>query len=229
MLSDVQPIVDNLVRDANSAGGIARLTAGSRDQAIGLAVKQYSKDRPRRLVSDVVVASTSNEVTPPALWSSLFGDTTLEYPIGEVPPRLIDGDRWQVYRKPSGLVFQLWESLPAGAVVRVEYSVEHTLDAVTDTIPVADREALSSYAAAVLLEQLASAASADGDPTISVDSVSRQPSKSTEYANRAAAFRTRYHQLLGIDPKRLKGSSAMGAGADRASWGSARLLKQARR
>jgi hypothetical protein len=226
-LADVQSLVDSLVRDAQGAGGIGRLASGARDQAVGLAVRRYSLDRPRLVVSDVAVPLASNAVEPPADWDG--GETTLEYPVGDVPPTLIDPDRWQVYATPTGRVFQLWEGLPAGAVVRVTYGMAHQLDAVIDTVPARDREALASYAAAVLLDELASAAASDGDATIQVDGLARSPDRSKALAARAENFRRRYHELLGIDPKRLKGASVLAAPTDRASWGGPRLLRGARR
>ena len=91
--------------------------------------------------------------------------------------------------------------------VRAAYTARQLLDIANDTIPAADREAVSSWAAALLLDQLASLFSGDSDSTIQADSVDPN-SKAREYAARAKAARKRYFDELGIDPKKTVPASA---------------------
>lgn len=201
-LYDFQTLVDELVRD--DAGKIA---APERDRAIGMAAIRYGKDRPRVVVEDVT-ADGSNILPLPASW--VAGKTylaSLEYPVGEYPVSLIDPEMLGVVRTPAGQEIRLVGAITNGATVRATIHLPHTLDVSADTLPEADREAVASYAAAVLLDQLASLYAANQDSTIQADSVDHR-SQSAEYAARARALRTRYFDALGIDPKRQVAASA---------------------
>lgn len=189
MLSDYQGLVDRLVRD--DAG---KLTAADRDEAIGLALIRYGQARPRQGVADV--APTGDTLPLPAGW--VVGSSTLaglEYPIGQLPPASIPGE---LYLGPDGLVVML-ATRPAGPV-RVRYTLQHALTATEDTIPLADREAVAKYAAALLCEQLASFYASDTDSTISADRSFGQ-TRSQAFAARAREYRKQFQAALGIDEK----------------------------
>jgi len=195
-LIDYQNLVDNLVQD--DAG---KLDVDDRDTAIALAVIRYSKDRPDSVVEDV--ASTGGHyIVLPTGWaddSSMV--QSLEYPIGNVPPAYVNGS-W-VYRAPGDVVqIGIPLALSAGEQVRVMHTKPHLLDGVNDTIPDRDREAIASYAAAILYDQLAAFYSGDSDSTIQADGVDHGD-KSSRFAARANKLRKRYFDELGIDPKRL--------------------------
>lgn len=201
-LSDYQILVDELVRD--DAGKIA---TPERDRAIGLAVGRYGKDRPRVVMEDVTADGT-NILPLPASW--VAGKTylaSLEYPVGEYPISTIDPELLGVVRTPTGQEIRLVGAIANGATVRATIHLPHTLDSSTDTLLEDDREAVASYAAALLLDQLASLYAANQDSTIQADSVEHR-SQSAEYAARARALRARYFDALGIDPKRQVAASA---------------------
>lgn len=194
MLADYQNLVARLSRDDTG-----RITPADIDDAIGLMVTRYSKDSPRRVVEDVTSAG-GQVLDLPVAWVAGFSDIEqLEYPIGKVPPELLEA--WEIYQAPSGESILIPDSLEAGEDVRVTFGVFHTLDAATDTIPLADREAAASYAAAILCDQLASLFSGASDSTIAADSVDHG-AKASEFASRARALRKRYYDEMGVDPKR---------------------------
>lgn len=196
MLIDYQTLVDKLVRD--DAG---KLTPTDRDQAIGVAVARYGKDRPRVKVDDVAAAG-GNTLPLPASWEAGFSTlASLEYPLGEVPPAYLETGCWGMYNAPAGPQVMVRDSIAAGVLVRATYTIAHVVTTVVDTIPATDREPVASYAAAVLLDQLASLYSGDSDSTIQADSVNHQ-SKAGEFASRARTLRKRYYDDLGIDTKR---------------------------
>lgn len=201
-LYDYQTLVDELVRD--DAG---RIAAPERDRAIGLAVGRYGKDRPRVVVEDVSADGT-NILPLPASW---VADKTylasLEYPVGEYPVSIIDQELLGVVRTPAGQEIRLVGAIANGDTVRATIHLPHTLNTGADTLPESDREAVASYAAALLLDQLASLYAANQDSTIQADSVDHR-SQSAEYAARARALRARYFDALGIDPKRQVAASA---------------------
>lgn len=200
-LYDYQTLVDELVRD--DAGKIA---APERDRAIALAAGRYSKDRPRVVMEDVTADGT-NILPLPAAWvPNQSYLASLEYPVGEFPVSLVDPELLGVVRTLTGQEIRLAGAIASGATVRATIHIPHTLDAGADTLPEADREAVASYAAAVLLDQLASLYAANQDSTIQADSVDHR-SQSAEYAARARALRARYFDALGIDPKRQVAAS----------------------
>ena len=197
-LHDFQTAVDELVRD--DAGKIA---TAERDRAIARAVTRYSADRPRLVVGDVT-ADGSNFLPLPTAWADAETQITgLEYPIGEWPISLISPEWFGVVPSPTGDEIRLAGVIINGEAVRVSMTVPHTLSATTDTLPNAHLEAVASYAAALLMDQLASLHSGDTDSTIQADSVEHR-SQAQEYAARARTYRARYAEMLGIDPKRLR-------------------------
>lgn len=196
MLVDYTTLVTAAVRD-----DAAKLAAGEITSAITQAVARYSKDRPRAKVEDI--AATGGNLLPlPVAWEADFSQlNSLEYPIGNVPPDIIGAGGWGMYTTPTGLKIQVMAAIPAAAAVRATYTIAHVLSSLADTIPAADREPVASYAAAILLDQLASLYSNDQDSTIKADSV-QHISKAGEFAKRASVLRKRYFDDLGIDTKR---------------------------
>lgn len=196
---DYQNIVGNLARD--DAG---RLDVDARDTAIALAVIRYSKDRPLSAVEDVASLGGHYLVLPTG-WDADSSDVqAVEYPIGNVPPNYLGGN-WR-NNTPTGVQIGIPSSLTTGELVRMTYTKPHVLEGEIDTLPVRDREAVASYAAAILFDQLAATYSGDTDSTIMADGVNHGD-KSGRFASRANKLRQRYFDELGIDPKRLVAAS----------------------
>lgn len=203
MLTDYTTLVTAAVRDDAS-----KLSAGEISSAIAQAVARYSKDRPRTKVEDLT-APGGNLLPLPAAWEADFSQLgSLEYPIGNVPPDIIGAGGWAMYTTPTALKIQVAAAIQANAAVRATYTIAHVLSATVDTIPVGDRESVSSYAAAILSDQLASLYSNDQDSTINADSV-QHSSKAGEFSRRAKVLRQRYFDDLGIDTKRNVAAGAV--------------------
>ncbi len=195
-LADYEALTDALVRDDTG-----KITAANRTEAIARAVARYSADRPRPKVEDVVAAG-GNLLALPAGWQADFSALrSIEYPIGSVPPQLLEQDSYALYQTPSVEQIMLLNAINAGQSVRLNYTIRHVVDGSTDTIRVDDREVVCLWSSALLLEQLAALFSGESDPTIQADSVNHN-SKAAEYAIRAKSLRARYFESLGIDPKR---------------------------
>lgn len=195
-LADYQTLVDKLVRDETG-----KVATTDRDEAIARAVARYSQDRPREKVEDVVAAGT-NYLALPSGWQADFSALrSVEYPIGETPPSFLGQDEIGFYRTPSALQIMLADAPANAANVRLNYTIRHQVDGSNDTIRSDDREPVCAYAAAILLDQLASLFAGDNNPTIQADNVDHN-SKGREYAARASSLRKRYFDTLGIDPKR---------------------------
>lgn len=205
MLADIRALVDDLVRDA-----VGRVGDAARDRTIALAVVQYGKDRPRTAIADIAsVVDGSPAITHlplPTAWQSTSQPLSIEHPIGCVPPHLVPKHVWALLATPTGQMLALPEGIGAGEVHRLVYTIPHVLDDTTDTVPVEDREAVAQYAAAILLDQISALTSGDTESTIKADAVDHG-SSGPNFAERARSARKRYHDLLGIDPKRLQPAS----------------------
>lgn len=195
-LVDYQNLIDNKVRDD---AGIIQTT--DRDQALLSAVKRYSKDKPDEAVEDVVSAGGQYLDLPPG-WQSNFSTLkSIEFPIGNVPPDYLESGAWGIYNAPGGKQVMVRDSLAASDTVRMTYTIKHVVDGSNDTPPDTDLEAICSWAAALLCDQLASHYSGDSDSLIQADSVDHA-GKARDFAIRANGFRKFYFDALGIDPKR---------------------------
>ena len=218
MLADYQSLVTDFVRDDDS-----KITPAQRDNAIALAVERYSTDAPYTKVEDVNGLGTQL-LNLPAGWQDPFSTLRLiEYPIGNVPPTFVAQDDMSLYQTPTGKKIQLRYSIGAGtANVRVTYTVKHTLDGATDTIPTSRREAVACWAAALLCDQLATLYAGQSDSTIQADSVDYK-SKSATFASRARALRKRYTDELGVEERKNTGSGVVVQLSDKDSLGGERL------
>ncbi len=219
MLADYEQLVADLVRDDS-----ARLTLPEKDRAIDAMVKRYSKDRPRIKVQDVT-PDDANLLPLPAAWEADFSELrTLEHPIGNNPPTLIEQGRYEFYQSPSATKIRAIDGVTvAASSVRASYTIKHVVSAAEDTIPLQDREPAACWAAAILCDQLAAFYAGGTDSTIQADSVQQEP-KARQYAERAKGLRKRYHDELGIDDKRAEPAGVVVELKRPDSWNGPRIL-----
>lgn len=215
----LQVLIDSLVRDEN-----AKITPNQRDDAIALAVETYSGYRPRKAVEDVTSVAGGQELALPSAWVADFSAlSSLEYPIGDVPPSVIAVDEYSFYQTPSTQVIQLINALPAGAIVRATFGIKHTVSTVADTIPTGDRETFCKIAAAHLCDQLAAFYSNNSDSTIAADTVDHK-SQAAEYRALANKYRKDFQNALGVDEKTPRPSGVVVAFPQRNSHGGSRMF-----
>jgi len=221
-LDDFLQLVRDLVRDDDD-----RIISDDRLSALTMAVRRYSKDHPLLEVTDMVSIGGAYQALPD-LWEKNFSQLkSIEYPLGDVPPRLLPATRWTLYNSASGQEVIISGGIPSGNTYRVSFNRQHVLDDSTDTIPTVNREPVACYAAAYLCEQLSSAYSGDSDSTIQADSVDHQD-KGKDFAQRARSLRQRYFNELGVEPKRNNASGVV-VDFDRAdSRGGSRLFHRRR-
>ena len=219
MLNDYQVLVNDMIRDGNG-----RIDAEQLDRAIGLAVIQYGKDRPREVVEDII-SPGGKILDVPENAIRVIG---IEYPVAEMPTSHLLSDQWGIYKAPNGEKIILDVHTLMASYVRLTMVRDHILTRTDDTIPAVDREAVGSYAAAILFDQMSAATSADGNATIEADAVNHQ-GKPDNFAKRAATLRQRYYDLLGLDPKRVQGASVNVTVALPSSTGGRRLTHHRRR
>ena len=196
MRDDFLTITTDLLRDERDRVNDAQL-----GRALDLALAQYGKDRPLKTVRDETLPAASR-----LDWPEEGSISAIEYPIGNIPPSLLPRQSWQRYDAPDGAELIFPGGLPAGTTIRLTLLGPHLLTDETDTVPEADREAVASYAAALLFDQMAADTSGDGNPLIAADAV-QHGTKPDNYARRAERLRARYFEILGLDPKRVRPAS----------------------
>ncbi len=203
MLGDFQQQVDALVRDREAV-----IADDGRDAAIGHAVLRYSQDRPIKAVKDLIAADP-HYLQLPTDWARDFSRATqIEYPVGALPPAVLAGEDWSHYDTPAGQMLLVNIGLAPGSTVRVTYTLPHRVDAMTDTIPPVNRDAVACYAAGLLCRELAAYYSGDSDSTIQADTVDHQ-SQSMRFEKRGRELRQRYYESLGVNPKRNTAAGAV--------------------
>lgn len=223
MLSDYRTLVADLIRD-----DAANVAQAELDRAIIAAVARYSKDRARVSVDDMTPTDAYTIALPPAWEADISDLISVEYPVGERPPTLLDPARVYLYQSPSTTVIKSEDALSTAAdSVRVSFTISHQVTALVDTIALKDREPVACWAAATLCDQLAALYSGSTDSTLQADSVQGQ-SRAQEYARRASGLRKRYFNELGIDDKRAVAAGVV-VNLDRAdSRGQDRLTHERR-
>lgn len=196
MLVDWRTLVDQEIKDT---AGI--LDQPARDKAIAEAVKEYSRHRPRERAHELAGTGAAFEWALPADYedgfSAIRGD--VEYPAGKRVPEYIEADDWILYRDPAlGLRFRFPHRTPSATeTVRFLYTVRHTVDAVTDTVPVADRDAGAKLAASYGARSLAAYYAQSQDSTLAADVVNHR-TKSQEYTTLAGQLEKQFKAHLGI-------------------------------
>ncbi len=227
-LADHQRLVAAMVRDD------ANVTdAGDLADAIAAAVARYSVDRPRQVVEDVVVGA-GGLLPIPGFDGQTWKIAAVESPIGREPLETVERGGWRVLRTPTG--WQVAAPLRTGAAARVSLYRPHTLTgadgvpADTDTIPPADREAVASWAAAALLDELAARAAGVTDSTIAADGVD-YGGAADRYRRCAARRRELYRELMGRPPRPVPrpAGTVVSLGRGRLSTGGPRLTHRSGR
>jgi hypothetical protein len=190
-----------------------KLSQADQDDAITQAVKRYSKDRPREMVTDITGVNPSSAFlalpqgggTPPEQFEDGFSIIrSIEFPVGNLPLTFLEGDDWFVYRTPTGLKIALNSLVPeVSDTLRVTWTVRHNQgttgsQAVATTVPDADFEAVCDLAASFCCDKLSAVYARTNDPTIQADAVNYR-SKAQEYASLGKQFKKRYDDHIGIE------------------------------
>jgi hypothetical protein len=184
---------------------------------IAAAVRQYSKDRPYEVVSDVDGNATSDVSLPSGFIDGFSQIRTVEYPIGDVPATIIDENEWVLYRTPTTYKLRFLVEVPptAAASIRVTHTAYHTQGsddktAAASTIPDADFEAVAALAASYAAYQIAQSY-ADGVDGQTDSAFVDGTGRNAAYVAGAKALRAVYDDALGMAPK-AGGTSKHGQG-----------------
>ena len=174
------------------------MDSDERDAAVLAGLETYNRHRRRTLVVD---ASGENdaELALPAGWVADYSELkAVEYPVGNVPPLLLDRDTYEVYQKPDATVIVLHQYTPTDSeTVRLTFTAPHAIDADSSTIPAQHEKAVADLSAGHLCEWVSAHYSSSHDSTLAVDSADHQ-SQGREFAQRAKRFRALGLAALGI-------------------------------
>jgi hypothetical protein len=185
--TDIRTEVSGIVKD--DSGKLVNPT--DYDQAINTALMRYSRHKPLKVLDDVSGDGT-NQILLPVGWSPEFSSVlSIEYPIGDFPPTLLDEEDYYVIDR-AGIV-TLDVELEAADSVRVTYTMLRT----ADDIPDIDLHAFCFLAASICLELLANSFTQDGDSTINADVVDHK-SKGADFTIRAKKLMSLYKDHMGI-------------------------------
>jgi hypothetical protein len=162
--------------------------------AIGAALKRYSKHRPRILVDDIP-GDGGHDYALPQLWSDgLSAIQSVEFPADLVPEVMLDSRDYRLYATPAGNKLRIPYITPtADEIIRVTYNGLHT----EESLPEGDIEAVASLAASTCCSQLAAIFGQTSDPTIQADVVNYR-SKTDEFRRLADYLEGQYKEHLGI-------------------------------
>ena len=191
-------------------GGDLPLAEADRILALAMAVKEYSRHRPRVVVEDETGAGAFDyDLTLLASWTDGFSNIkTVEYPVDDTneTPDILQDDEWTIYEKPAGKFLRFLEDSPvATESIRITYTALHTVTDVASTVFAADEEAMQCLAASHYCEMLATYFAQNQDSAIAADSV-EHTSKARDYAARAKSYRKLYSDYMGVSGGALPAS-----------------------
>lgn len=192
-LSYYQQTVSDLVRDDAN-----QILPEHIERAIDAAVRQLSQDAPREPFVDLVGTGAQMYALPEDWASGSSRVVSIECPIGELPPRMLDRQRIFVTRDAAGAErVGIQDGLAVGTLARLRYTAPHTVSGQTDTVPEPYRWPVACYAASLLCGQLASWYANQTDSTIGADAVDHK-SKSELWRSREREYERKYYIGVGL-------------------------------
>lgn len=170
--------------------------------AIGDALVQYSKDRPRRAIANYSGDGSAYDFTLPRLWvhgfSSVLG---IEHPAGEQHPVMLSREDYTV--RETWLAEQpvrklRFFAIPASGTdnICVHYTTGHRHDTLQDTVLEGDKVAFVRLAASFAALQMSAKAANASDATISADVVQHRDAEQ-RWRSVAKELRAFYDEHLG--------------------------------
>ncbi|MBF0416993.1 MAG: hypothetical protein HQL86_01935 [Magnetococcales bacterium] len=194
-LTDLQSMVRRMTRTDE-----ATITAEDIDAAIRTAVWRYSNERARVMVAEIRVADGPVFALPDG-WEIGFSSlATIERGEGGMEGEPLPLSVLRIEETATGWRMRLTGPVDT-SVLRLRYTVPHRVTQTEDTLAQREWEAVSTYAAAHLLEQIAAAKSGDVDSSLGADMASRS-TPAQEFAARSKQLFARYREMIGTRTER---------------------------
>ena len=199
-LTNFQDEVDRITKISRSSPEV--VSAADRNQFIQDAVMQYSKYKPRRVISDIT-GTASFLIALPSDWVADFSWLLeqIEYPYVSTNQErdLIDDNDWEWYWDTSNtLKIRLLSDTPATTEkVRLTYAVPHTLSSSTNTMSDSAFKPVCNLAASFDFDAAAAYYAKTFDATTGSDAVNYQ-TKSAEYLTLSLQKKIDFEEAMGI-------------------------------
>lgn len=192
------------------------------EEHLSAALRRYSKDRPKKIVTEITGASTRyyliNATNFPDFIEGFSVLTKVEAISADVSneesPRYISGDAYEFYRDSAGYKLHFKHDEPTSSdTIRIEYTVKHTINGLSgetvDTIPNIHYDAVIYAAAYEACRALAGKYSGSSDPTIRSDVVNYR-TKSREYLSLAKDYLESYYEWISDKDKPASSTLSLG-------------------
>jgi hypothetical protein len=227
-------LVANKLHDRGSGAprsADVQLTDAEIGEEVDAAVTEYSRDRPRVIVTRVEGTGGSYYSTAGlAGWVNDWSRPVLvEHPIMVLGATetsrqtVIDPERVTIVRDATAQYVYLEGYAPTSTEdFLIAYTAPHTLGLATDTIPPPHFDAVCSLAASRCCTRMAAKASASSDPTIAADGVAYRDAQ-LRWRQTGEDFFAQYRRAVGLPESGLAGATAFGNWDVRDSWGRPRL------
>lgn len=174
------------------------------------ALIEYSFYYPRQLVVDVTVNASGNvDLTdadnfPYGFDETFYESLTVEYPVGQITPAMLNRLMWQLYNTPSGRFLRL--SSYASKAIRLNHRVPHSIPLNADTgnpdmdglmtVRASDMPAVMWKAASEALQQLANSYAQQQEHGIVDADQALYQNKSRDYAQRSKEYADRFDEHI---------------------------------
>ena len=166
------------------------------------ALKEYSRYTPAILVTDIS-GDGSYEYALPTGWVTDFSAIqSVEYPAGisqDPADALIPPEKYGVYRNATTSKLRFYDTSPAaGNLIRVTFTIPHTVVTAASTVFANDFDAVCAMAAGFCCFDLARRFAQDQDSMIAADSVDRR-TKSDRYQSLGKSLIGEFSIHFGLD------------------------------
>jgi hypothetical protein len=204
-LYDFDTVVQAIIQD-----GAGKLSVASRLEAIRDAVAEHAHLVPI-LRRRYLYGTGSTILGTPTGWVDEFSAVQrIEFPVGTNPPTYLQTQDWTLLSSPTAATtYQIQfvsMSLGTGQRVNLEWTIPHTIDETSSTIPDAQFRPVGWLASSYALLQLAAFYNQSGDSTIGIDS--QDPgSKGRDYLALARELRNRYRLFFGLGAENGKAAA----------------------
>jgi hypothetical protein len=199
--ADAVTYVWRVLRDLGDTATEQLLTDTEVTAFLRVAERRYSIDVPRSVVKDVTADGTMLSPMPTGWEVGFSSMRSIEYPISEQPPSLIDDRRVRVYLQTDGTEKILWlYDQPANLqLFRVSFTASSVVAAAAINTTVPDRHfyAVGDLTASISADAIAGKYAQATDPILNSE-VTSYRSKPQEWRDIAKRYEDRYREAVGL-------------------------------
>jgi len=176
------------------------------EQFVEDGINRYTSDRPLIVATSAVAPGTKVLPLPTTFIKRFSSVQEIEYPIGNVPRRLLDDRNWNVIEWLDEIHTDDF-TIPAGQSYRVVHTARHTIKdyptvaspeqptATATTIPVTDFTAITIFSSSRAARAIAARYANTSESTLGAD-ITNYRSKAQEYSSLADDLIEEYERLM---------------------------------